>query len=530
MPTAGVALDGLLLDANDAFGRLVGQESASLVGRQLTDLCVDGTAPMRMFLDVAAGIDGGEVELDLRRAADSALRVTAVWTVARDARGVGKHVTLVCAEISPRRDIRVAESAARLRSLIAHAPDTTWTADENGVVTSATDGVLTPLGWDVDQVVGQSAFYFIHPDDLPRFRAAWDRIVSGAARQESLECRARHGDGGWSWVRETLTDLRDDPAVRSIVGWAADIADSHRDAELRAQYEQHFRAGFERSSVPQAILDTSAVLAAVNDAYCNLLGRTREDLIGRPIKEMNHPRDGGDADAAVRRLLSGELEAAQLERYVTGVDGSAIPVLTDLSLLRDADGAPAGVALFWHDLSQLRDVEQKAQQQQAFFEALNANTTELSLVIDDEARLLYVSSAIRSLLGYDAEALLTRQSWDFVHPDDLGACMTTFATVLAEGGTRNQRARAVAADGTWRWFDTTATNLLGTSVGGVVCNLRDITEQVLAEQALRESEARYRAIADTAAEGILVVSPAGEVLYANARLAEILGLSDTELA
>jgi diguanylate cyclase (GGDEF)-like protein/PAS domain S-box-containing protein len=54
--------------------------------------------------------------------------------------------------------------------------------------------------------------------------------------------------------------------------------------------------------------------------------------------------------------------------------------------------------------------------------------------------------------------------------------------------------------------------------------LREVTPEVEAQQALRDSEARYRAIAETAQEGILAVSPEGEILFANERLAEILSL------
>ena len=68
------------------------------------------------------------------------------------------------------------------------------------------------------------------------------------------------------------------------------------------------------------------------------------------------------------------------------------------------------------------------------------------------------------------------------------------------------------------------TNLLDTAVGGMVANLRDVSERVEAEQALRRSELRYRAIADTAQEGIWAATPDGTTLYANQRMAEILGL------
>ena len=61
------------------------------------------------------------------------------------------------------------------------------------------------------------------------------------------------------------------------------------------------------------------------------------------------------------------------------------------------------------------------------------------------------------------------------------------------------------------------------SVGGIVCNGRDVTARVRAEQALHESEAKYRAIAETSQEGIWVVTLTGQTVYANQRMAELLG-------
>ncbi|MCU1591217.1 MAG: diguanylate cyclase/phosphodiesterase with sensor(s) [Frankiales bacterium] len=311
--------------------------------------------------------------------------------------------------------------AARLRAMVEQSADTAWTADESGTVTSTTVGLLEPLGWNVNDVVGQLVFWFIHPDDLPRFQATWDRVVSGDVPHETVECRVRQADGDWRWVRETLHDLRHDPDVGGIAGWARDISDSHRDAE---RHEAELRADY---------------------------------------------------------------------------------------------------------ASRLRELEMRSQQQQEFFDALSARTNELALVLNAQGELLYVSAAIRHLLGYNAEDLLSQECWGFVHPDDLPAGRAVFEAVLTSGGSRSIVCRARDAEGGWRWVEATSTNLMATSVGGIVCNLHDVTDRVEAEQALRESEARYRAIADTAAEGILTVSPTGVVLYANDRLGEIIGVATAEL-
>jgi diguanylate cyclase (GGDEF)-like protein/PAS domain S-box-containing protein len=68
-------------------------------------------------------------------------------------------------------------------------------------------------------------------------------------------------------------------------------------------------------------------------------------------------------------------------------------------------------------------------------------------------------------------------------------------------------------------------NLILQGIGGTVVNLREVTTELEAEQALRESEARFRAIVETSQEGILAVSPEGDILFANGRLTEILAMS-----
>ena len=86
------------------------------------------------------------------------------------------------------------------------------------------------------------------------------------------------------------------------------------------------------------------------------------------------------------------------------------------------------------------------------------------------------------------------------------------------------------ADGGFRWVESWISNKVDEpAIGGVVVNLRDVTARVEATQALRESEERYRAIVETAQEGIWVVSPQGRTTYVNQKVADMTGRTLEEL-
>ena len=149
---------------------------------------------------------------------------------------------------------------------------------------------------------------------------------------------------------------------------------------------------------------------------------------------------------------------------------------------------------------------------------------DLALVSDAEGFIVYISPAVAHLSSYETDEIVGSNGWDFVHPDDVQAAMASYAEAVEGGGSRTFVVRLRLLDGTWRWVQETVTNQMHTGLGGMVCNLRDVTTEVEVLEALRVSEARHRAIADTAEEGIWAISPSGDTLYANARLAAILGV------
>ena len=290
-------------------------------------------------------------------------------------------------------------------------------------------------------------------------------------------------------------------------------------------YAEHF----ERSPVPQAVCDENAVLVAVNPAFARMLDGPPGSLTGRPIRELAHRSDQGAADRALGRLLRCETDATQAERILRRSDGRPVPTLASATAVRNGSPRPSGALVVYQDLSLLQSVERRRRQQEDFFLALAQRASDLAVVLDPDATVLFASPAMTGVLGHAIEDVLANDAMDYVHPDDVERARAVLAEVAGAGGSVGTTTRLRDHRGTWHWMELTATNLLDTSVGGVVCNLRDVTDRVRAEAALRASERRYRAIADNADEGLWVTAPDGRAAYVNQRLVEILGLEAEEI-
>lgn len=391
-----------------------------------------------------------------------------------------------------------------------------------GIILAADDAVARLLGRPATQVQGQPLVTCCVAADRPAIEGMLEAAKSGQACGEiSLRLRTAAGD------QRTVVLVWSETRHGGEAGWLRTVWIGHPSPQLEADtlLEAALRARFEWSQVPQTVVDPDARYLAVNDAFCSLVGVSREQLLGRRMSEFSHPREACDSDEVVTRLLAGEVVTAQVERTLRGADARPIPVLGDLTVVRDEQGQPRAVASFAQDLTSLRAAERRQQRQEEFFLALSQRASELALVTDPEGGILYASPALQQLFGFDITAVLGETIWHFVHPADAADAEAAYRLTAARGGTGTSTIRLRDGRGASRVAEVTVTNLLDTAVGGLVCNVRDVTDQVTAEQALRASEARFRAIADTAAEGIWAADRQGKTFYANGRMAEIMGIS-----
>jgi diguanylate cyclase (GGDEF)-like protein/PAS domain S-box-containing protein len=151
--------------------------------------------------------------------------------------------------------------------------------------------------------------------------------------------------------------------------------------------------------------------------------------------------------------------------------------------------------------------------------------TDVIAIVDGDGRLGYVSSGARALLGYPDGELVGTDAFDLVHPDDQASALEGFDSTLGFVDSRPTPLllRLRRADGSWAECEVIATNHLADGdLLGLLLSIRDVSESMRTEQALRDSEERYRLIVELAREGIWVIDSNAVTTYANRAMAEML--------
>ncbi len=146
------------------------------------------------------------------------------------------------------------------------------------------------------------------------------------------------------------------------------------------------------------------------------------------------------------------------------------------------------------------------------------------IVIVQNGRFSYLNPAACTIIGHPSGALFGRQFSEFVAPDDRKEVVREYRRKLSgDERTYPTPFRFIASDGSFRWVEAIAAPVSWEGEPALLSFMRDISEQKSAQDALRQSERKYRELVETLDEGIWVIDRGGSTTYANPRMADMLG-------
>jgi PAS domain S-box-containing protein len=296
---------------------------------------------------------------------------------------------------------------------------------------------------------------------------------------------------------------------------------------LRAS-EERYRALYENNPLMIFTVDADGTILLVNEFGAQQLGYSAKDLIGKSGRILFRREDQLDARDLITRCLQHPTQISQWEIPKVHKDGATIWVKAYARAIRRADGKWAVLIvsedITWRKIAEeaLRESEQRYRM---LFERNLAGVYRGEL----DGRILDCNDAYARFFGYESrEDILIHK----VHKLYFATAeREVFIKLLKERGIlSNYEMRLRRKDGQPVWLLVNATLLKGADGVPTIVEetLVDITEHKLAEQALRESESKFRAVADTTASAMLIHRQ-GKLLYVNPSTSRITGYSEEEL-
>ena len=348
------------------------------------------------------------------------------------------------------------------------------------------------------------------------------------------------------------------------------MADSKHNSLQRG--ETPFRAIFERAAVGMAQVSLGGRFLLVNQGLCDLWGFSREELLERTFQQISHPDDLDLSVNVSKRLIAREIQThTTLEKRYIHKDGHVVWGKITVALVRDSvSNEPRYFVSVIEDITQRKQAEQAWHASEERFRFLVDNAPVLMWMSDLDKRCTYFNKPWLDFTGRSLESELGNGWAEGVHPDDLQRCVGTYTQAFDRREEFRMEYRLRRHDGEYRWIFDVGAPLFNEdrSFSGYIGSCVDITERKRAEaelekhrqhlkelvrertsqleaanaqlqsdiavrkraeDALRESESRFRAFFETDAVGTAEVDLNWRFVQVNQRFCQITGYSREEL-
>ncbi len=440
------------------------------------------------------------------------------------------------------------ETDLRFRTLIEQIPAVTYLmqADGDHRILYISPQMEQILGYPVNRSLEDPRFWWdiMHPDDVERI-AAQEAAIYQDQLPYRLEYRQRKPDGTYIWVRDEAVLVRD--AQDRPLYWQGvifDITEQRATAEALQESERlhrEFREAAERRArelqllhdVRTAIareMDVPTVIRTVVEAVAQAFGYSLVSVymleqgelvlrhqVGYPQVIERIPLDAGVIGRVVRTgqpvfLPHGPDDPAFLAAFDGVVSEVCVPLhdagrivgvlnleSTEPGTLTE-DDLRLMTALAEHvdTAIQRARLYREARESEERYRSVVESVQEVIFQIDRDGRWTFLNPAWTELTGFAVEDCLGKSFLDFVHPDDREDSFQSMCTLLADDRAECRRQRRfVTSTGEYRICEVRARARLDAEGGtaGLLGTLADVTDRFRAEEALRESQERYRHLA-----------------------------------
>ena len=484
-------------------------------------------------------------------------------------------------------EVALRESENKYRMLLENLPQKIFFKNKNSVYISCNDNFAQDLNIKLDEITGKTDYDFF-PKKLAEKYEADDKRIMKSGKIEDIE-ETYIQDGQKVFVHTVKTPIKGKNGnIVGILGIFWDITDrkqaekvlirNERIARERARLLTDLRNLNQIDDILTRVCEAARDSGLFERAVMTLHDQKRQIMhlgqVGLPPDVVKRARQAPPIDKNLRAQIANKKFRISDSFFIpaeAGVDFSKtgrhisqkrrksvggnwqrgdelfVPlrdfsgkIMGYLSVDTPTDGRRPDIEtiqalemLVEAGAARVREVEahKTLRRSEEYFRSLIENATDIVAIVNSDGVLRYQSPSLERVLGYKPEETIGKKAFEFIHPDDVPGVTRIFARVIQNPSViQTAEYRARHKDGSWHNLEATGRSLLDNpAVRGIIINYRDITDRKQAEEALRESEGKYRELVNTSVDGVISVNPQMKIILWNPGAERIFGYTEKEV-
>jgi two-component system cell cycle sensor histidine kinase/response regulator CckA len=380
-----------------------------------------------------------------------------------------------------RAEESLAISQANLHSLLESTDDIIVSRDREGRVIAFNKAFASIMRsfFGVEATPGMQTADCLEGKKKAHWEGILAAVIAGKVQREEFLWEF---DGSSHAYEMTLTPIRVGGEIVGTAEFTRDITERKRVEETLRESEDKFRQIFESANVGKSVtLPTGEIF--VNQAFCDLLGYTREELKVKKWQDLTPPEDVDLTQRFVDQLLKGKKDSVRFAKRFVHRDGSLVWADVSSMVRRDKGGMPFHLITTIVDITEQRRAEEALRQSEEKFRLLIEKAV-VGIFIIQDAKMAFVNPSLARMFGYSpGEIIGTLGPEALIHPDDIQSVMKRIQEGLGgEFESGSHFYKALRKDGTLILIEVYGMLLEYQGRPAVMGTLLEVTERKRAEE------------------------------------------------
>jgi PAS domain S-box-containing protein len=474
-----------------------------------------------------------------------------LWSEARlsflcNEKGIITGILGVTREITERIKAEEAlrDSQTRYRLLADNAVDVIWTMDMKEQITYASPSAKRLFGYSVDEIMALKIRELLTPASAETARKAMVEEMTmkeagSQASHRSLLLEHVHKDGSTFWTEVMMSFLRNEQGeLIGVQGMTRDITERRKAEEALRESEQRYRLLAENVKDIIWTRDMNLKLTYTSPSVYDISGYSVDEVMSMSLEESMTPASLELVRPILAKVLASEgkgqgdlPEVVVLEVELLRKDGSITPVEMKVNMLHDSAGRPTGFLGVTRDITERKKAQEALSESQEELQAIFDSSMNGIALLDLEGRLIRVNKRVLEVGGYDMEEISGKPLalLNMFTPESIERMASVRDMILSGKEVTAFECEVCTKSGTKMSLEiNVGPFFLKGQLFGSVAVMRDITERKRAEEALRESEERFRTVFEGTSLGIALVDFNGKALSINPAFERMIGYNMEE--